>query len=359
MNNPSKNFPAGNQEKKERIMLKVGIVGAGFMGSMHATVYNQLPDVKIAGIADIRGEKAKSLAAKFKTIPYYESQQLFNKQDITVIDICLPTFLHKEYVIKAASMGKDVICEKPISLNLEDANEMISVCKRNNVRFMVAHVIRFWSEYKFLKEVYDRRKYGELKTLSCRRLSALPTWGWQDWLLDNEKSGSAFIDLHIHDTDFIRYLIGQNPEKIYSRVVNDDIRNSHVYTTFVFKKDITVTAEGGWSYPASFPFEMSYIARFEKAVIEFNSRSSPSLVVYESSGKVDRPVFEKIKAEGTDGNISDLGGYFFELRYFIDHVSHNKPFNIVTPEEARDSLAVVLKERESAEKGVEILTRAV
>jgi len=134
-------------------MVKVGIVGAGFMGSMHANVYNLLPDSKIAGIADIRGEKAKSLAAKFKTIPYYDPQQMIEKQDITVIDICLPTFLHKEYVIKAAEMGKDVLCEKPIALTVEDANEMITACKKNRVRFMVAHVIRFWDEYRFLKEV--------------------------------------------------------------------------------------------------------------------------------------------------------------------------------------------------------------
>ncbi len=340
-------------------MLKVGIIGAGFMGSMHANVYSQLPDVKIAGIADIRGEKAKSLSAKFKTIPYYDAQQLFDKQDITVIDVCLPTFLHKEYVIKAAESGKDVVCEKPMALNLDEADEMIKVCKKNNVRFMVAHVIRFWSEYKFLKEACDRKKYGELKTLSCRRISPAPTWGWQDWLLDESRSGSALLDLHIHDTDFIRYLMGNEPLKIYSKTVKDDIKNSHVYTTFTFKNDIVVTAEGGWAYPAGFPFEMSYTARFEKAAVEFNSRNNPSLVVYESSGKVDRPVFHKIRAEGADGNIDDLGGYFHELRYFIDHVSHNKPFNVVTPEDARQSLALVLKERESADKGIEILQEAV
>ncbi|MCM8830027.1 MAG: hypothetical protein NC824_03410, partial [Candidatus Omnitrophica bacterium] len=59
-------------------------------------------------------------------------------------------------------------------------------------------------------------------------------------------------------------------------------------------------------------------------------------------------------AEGAGGNIDDLGGYFYEIRYFVDHIIHNKPFNVVTPEEARDSLAVVLKEKESADKGCEI-----
>ncbi len=336
-------------------MVRIGIIGAGFMGSMHANVYNLLPDSRIVGIADIRGEKAKSLATKFKTIPYYDPQQILEKEDITVIDVCLPTFLHKEYVIKAAEKGKDVLCEKPIALTAEDADEMISVCKKNRVRFMVAQVIRFWDEYKFLKEAYDRGKYGELKTLSCKRVSPLPTWGWQDWMLSHDKSGGALIDLHIHDTDFIRYLIGEKPEKIYSKVPENNTPYSHIYTTFTFKNGLIVTAEGGWDYPAAFPFEMAYLAKFEKAVVDFNSKNTPTLVVYESSGKVDKPTFEKVKVEGTGGNIGDLGGYFHELRYFVDHISHNKPFSVVTPEDARDSLKLTLLEKESADKGTEIL----
>ena len=335
-------------------MVKVGIIGAGFMGGMHANVYSLLPDAKLSGIADVRGEKAKSLASKFKTIPYYDPQQLIDKQDITVIDVCLPTFMHKEFVIKAAEAGKDVLCEKPIALAVEDADEMIKACKKNNVRFMVAQVIRFWDEYKFLKEAFDRGKYGELRALSCRRLSPLPTWGWQDWLLSQDKSGGAMVDLHIHDTDFIRYLIGQEPVNVYSRTTRDEIAYSHIYTTFTFKSGLIVTAEGGWDYPAGFPFEMSYLAKFDKAVVDFNSRNNPSLVVYESSGRVDRPVFQKVQVNGAEGNISDLGGYFHELRYFVDHVSHNKPFNVVTPEDARDSLGLVLKEKESADRGIEI-----
>jgi predicted dehydrogenase len=335
-------------------MTRVGLIGAGFMGSMHGTVYSQLPDVKIAGIADIRGEKVKSLAKKLKTIPYYDAEQLFNKQDISMIDICLPTFLHKEYVIKAANAGKDVICEKPIALSVEDAEEMIEACKKNNVRFMVAHVIRFWPEYKFLKEAYDSKKYGELRTLSCKRVSPMPTWGWRDWLLNQDESGGAVADLHIHDTDFILYLMREKPNKIYSRILKKGNMDTHIYSTFTYDNGTVIISEGGWDFPASFPFEMSYLARFDKAVVEFNTSKSPSLVVYEASGKVEKPTFETIKADGVEGNIEDLGGYFYEIRYFVDHVTHSKPFGIVTPEDAKESLALLLKEKESAEKNTEI-----
>ncbi|MGC8977276.1 MAG: Gfo/Idh/MocA family protein [Candidatus Ratteibacteria bacterium] len=335
-------------------MVKVGIIGAGFMGNMHALCYSQLPDVKIAGIADIRGDKAKSLATKFKTIPYFDPDQLIKKEDITLIDVCLPTFLHKEYVIKAAEAKKDVICEKPIALTVEDANEMIEICKKNNVRFAVAQVIRFWPEYKYLKDIYDSGKYGKLLTISMRRVSPIPTWAWEDWLLNQEKSGGALIDLHIHDTDFLLYLVNEKPKKIYSKIIRKNGLDAHVFTIFTFRNGLIAEVEGGFDFPPNFPFEMSFTAKFEKATVDYSCIKKPSLTVYELSGKVEKVVSEKIKAEGIEGNIEDLGGYFHELRYFIDHIIHNKPFQIVTPIDARDSLEIVLKEKESASKGIEI-----
>lgn len=337
-------------------MVKVGIIGAGFMGNMHATVYSQLPDVKIVGIADIRGEKAKNLATKFKTIPYFDPDQLIKRDDVTLIDICLPTYLHKEYVIKSAEAGKDIICEKPIALSVEDAEEMIKICEEKKVRFAVAHVIRFWPEYKLLKEIYDSGKYGKLLTISMRRVSPVPSWGWENWFLDQQKSGGAVIDLHIHDTDFLLYLTGEKPYKIYSRVKQIEGLDTHIFTIFTFKDDMIAEVEGGF-FPPNFPFEMSFTAKFEKATVDYSSNKTPSLCIYELSGKIDKPVFTKIRANGVEGNIEDLGGYFHELRYFVDHIIHNKPFQVITPLDAKNSLELVIKERESSLKGEEIILK--
>ncbi len=336
-------------------MVRLGLLGGGFMGSMHAAVYSQLPDVRIAGVADVRAEKAKSLAEKYKTAPYYGPDELLRREDVAIIDICLPTFMHKEFVIKAADCGKDVICEKPIALSVKDAEEMITACQRNRVRFMVAQVLRFWPEYKFLKDAYDRKQYGNLVSIACTRLSPPPTWGWQNWLLEGERSGGALTDLHIHDTDFLLYLTGQKPVRLCSYGTKEGGVYSHINTAFEFPDGLKATAEGGWNFTPNYPFMMAYTAIFEKAIVELNTRYTPSMVVYEAGGKVDRPTFQTIKVEGSEGNISDLGGYYFELRYFIEHVTHNKPFGVITPEQARDSLDIVLKEQESADTGKEIV----
>ena len=333
-------------------MVRVAIIGAGFMGSMHAEVYMQLPNVKVAAIVDERGEKAKSLAERVGAIPYLSADQVFAKPDITIVDICLPTFLHKEYVVKAANAGKDVVCEKPIALTLEDANEMVNVCKANKVRFMVAHVIRFWPEYAFVKKNYDQGRFGKLITITCTRLSPKPTWGWQNWLLDNNRSGGALFDLHIHDVDYLLYLIGKKPLSLYSRgTFSQEEGYTHVFTTYNFPDGITAFAEGAWDMTSNFPFEMKFIAQFEKAVVDFDSTSNPTLTVCYADGRIDRPQMERKTSQVSGGNISDLGGYFFELNYFIDHVVANKEFQVITPEDAVESLSVVLKEKESLDSG--------
>ena len=224
-------------------MVKVGVVGAGFMGKMHIACYGVLPDVQLVGVADVEAEKAKEIV-KGKQIEVFPSLEELLKEEIDIVDICLPTYLHKEAVVRAARAKKNILCEKPMALNIEDANEMISETKKAGVKFMVAQTIRFWPEYIRLKEIFDNGSLGKLKSLVCRRLSPIPTWSWQNWLMDPEKSGSALVDLHIHDTDFIFYLLGK-PKAIYSQSNKTEIGHSHIISFFEYPEKI-VMAEGGW-----------------------------------------------------------------------------------------------------------------
>ncbi|MFA5646254.1 MAG: Gfo/Idh/MocA family oxidoreductase [Candidatus Ratteibacteria bacterium] len=336
-------------------MIKVAVIGAGFMGSMHAEIYKHFPDIKIAGIVDSRGEKAKSLAEKVGSIPFYDAEQVFAREDITLIDVCLPTYLHKEFVLKAAEAGKDVICEKPIALTLEDAEEMIEVCEKRRVRFMVGHVIRFWPEYDWLKSIADSGRIGKLLSITCTRLSPTPVWGWDSWLTDTSRSGNCLFDLHIHDTDYLLYLVGKKPLKLYSTGLKSNGGYSHIFTNFTFPDGVQASAEGGWDFPANFPFYMAFTATFEKAIVEFNSKNLP-LTVYHREGKVEHPPMKNVPIQANaGGNISDLGGYYFELRYFFEHILANKPTAVITPNDARNSLEIILKEQESADTGKEII----
>src|SRR5690625_4461355 len=101
-------------------MLKIGLIGAGQAARAHAASYENIKDVKVVAIADIAVERAESLAKRFGADVLDHGDKIFDRDDIDVVDICLPTYLHHEYVLKAAEAKKHVICETPMALDLEE-----------------------------------------------------------------------------------------------------------------------------------------------------------------------------------------------------------------------------------------------
>jgi len=333
-------------------MVKVGILGAGFMGGMHAEVYRNLPNAELVGVADRDLDKARKLAGRHRATAYSTAEDLFGQEKISVVDICLPTFLHKEYAIKAAREGKHILCEKPIALTTEDADEMIDTAEKAGVKFMIGQVLRFWPEYIKLKEIYDSGQLGKLHSITCIRLSPTPDWAWDNWLTDPERSGGALLDLHIHDTDYLLYLLGK-PLSLICCVSSHSLPFGHVFTTFTFADNVIACTEGGWDMPENFPFIMAYTALFEKGVVKFNSRAEKTLAIYIADRKVEYPEVEQelVAAANTEGNIAQLGGYFSEIKYFVDSVENDQEPAQAGARAARDSLKVVLAEKKSAETG--------
>ncbi len=333
-------------------MVKVGILGAGFMGGMHAEVYRNLPNAELVAVADRDLDKAGKLATRHNATAYSTAEDLFDQEKIDAVDICLPTFLHKDYALKAAREGKHILCEKPIALTTEDADVMINTADKAGVKFMIGQVIRFWPEYIKLKEIFDSGELGKLLNLTCIRLSPTPDWAWDNWLTDSERSGGALLDLHIHDTDYLLYLLGK-PLSLMCCASSHSLPYGHVFTTFTFEDNVIVITEGGWDMPQNFPFTMAYTALFEKGVVEFNSRAEKTLAIYAPGRKVEHPEIQQelAAAANTEGNIAELGGYFSEIKYFVDSVENDQEPVRGSGRAARDSLKIVLAEKESAESG--------
>ncbi len=87
---------------------------------------------------------------------------MLEKEQIDILDICLPTYLHADFSVKAMDKGINVICEKPVSLNHNDVARVYGAAKRNNVKYMIAQVLRFWPEYEVIK-----RYMTKAHTASC------------------------------------------------------------------------------------------------------------------------------------------------------------------------------------------------
>lgn len=320
-------------------MIKVAIVGCGFMGRMHANVYGLLDNAKLVALVDRKPEKRATYSADFGVPAYETLHEMLEKHEIDAVDICLPTYEHKDAAVAVAQAGKHVFCEKPMAMDLGEAESMISACNHANVRLMIGHCIRFWPEYAYLKRLTDEGTLGKLLSVNLTRYGEFPFWSTDNWLADESKSGGGVLDMHIHDTDFAHYLLG-DPSSVHAFGTVDDRGPSHAFTTMTFPGGAVAHLEGGWNLPNHAPFKMAFRAVFERGAAIMDGGP---LTVYEQGKEPTIPEFPKMEAAG-GGNISDLGGYFHELKYFVDCLQSGKPFEITTPESSRQSLATTLEE---------------
>jgi predicted dehydrogenase len=333
--------------------LNIGLVGFGFMGSMHAQIYSQLAGAKLIAVADPLIDSARARLQKFGLdIPVYESlpELLSARPEIQMVDLCTPLEAHEADALIVLESGRHLFCEKPLAPTLAAADRIIAAAKAAGVMTQVGHCIRFWPEYQALRK-YIRVGRGErLLSLSFTRQSSRPDYTVGDWANDERRSGGAALDLHIHDTDLVVALLGL-PQSVQSRAVFDYSGPSHIFTLYDYPENLLVSAEGGWNYPPKWGFRMAFQALFERACIDYDSGKSPSLVVTEN-GRPPEPLEFETPATGQstsgDGNISNLGGYFNELQAFVDSILRGVPPGDATLEDARASLAVVFAEIESA-----------
>jgi len=327
-------------------MLKVAIIGCGGIGKFHSNVYTLLPDAAVIAVADIRLEHAEQAAQPHGAKVYPSMEDLLAHEKPDVVDICTPTYLHPQMSVTAMRQGFHVLCEKPLALDRKQAAAVVAAARRSGVIFMVAQVIRFWDEYAFLKKSQQEKTYGELKQAWFSRTGAAPLWSWQDWFLDVKRSGLAPFDLHIHDADFIYYLLGK-PHSVRSAWVSepDKPEFSYLRTEYQYTGLGPVGAEGGW-FPAPVPFLATFRVAFEHAVLDY--RSDGQLKCF-PEGAQPYPILlgEAIKAPSTI-NIDSLRPYYNEIRYFLDCVSIGTQPSIVTPEESFASLEMLLAEIRSA-----------
>lgn len=331
---------------------RVAIAGFGFMGQMHARVYQSLPETEIVGIMDTFSPKAQMAALGIEAVTAPSVAALLKAVDFDVLDICLPTDLHCEAIIAAARAGKHVFCEKPLALEIADAERALAEVEKSGVALQVGQCIRYWPEYQALERFVKSGAGGKLVSLTLQRRASRPTYSRDNWLHEASRSKGAALDLHIHDTDYILHLLGK-PKAVHSIGRKENGMWSHLFSQFIFD-DVAVTAEGGWDLPPQWGFQMSFQAIFENAAIDFDSLSSPTLHLTLGDRKREPMSFEKpalTTSGATGGNISDLGGYYNELADFYGQLRQFKKPTIATGSQALESLRTVLAEIESASQG--------
>jgi len=235
-------------------MIRIGIAGTGF-GSEHYRLLKNNPDAKIMGIFG-RNEKKLQEFEDRQLFLTTNLDELFDRNDIDLIDICLPTRLHVAYINKALSCNKNVLCEMPLC-ETEEELESINVNSQN--RIYVSAFLKYFVEYEYLAKVIRGNELGKVKTITFER-NTPPIWG--NLNLDN-----IVLSFMLHEIDYVAWVFG-SPVAISTVNAFEKEKQSYVHSILTYP-DLLINLQTASFLPASYPLTIGYKAFFEEGYIEF------------------------------------------------------------------------------------------
>jgi predicted dehydrogenase len=189
--------------------VKVGIIGSAFEADIHADSFRLMPEeAEVIAVASPTPGNAAKLAGKFG-IPnvYTDYREMLKNPEIEMVTIAAPNYLHCQMTIDAANAGKHVVCEKPLSVTLEEADRMIEICKKQGVLLMYAEELYFTPKYLKAKEMADQGAFGDLYLVKQSEKHFGPH---ADWFWDvNRSGGGVFMDMGCHGIAFSWWFLGR------------------------------------------------------------------------------------------------------------------------------------------------------
>lgn len=337
-------------------MLKVGIWGYGGIASVHRRAYATLEEsgapVKLVAVCDIRKEqfdaeiKINISDGSEKPLPkiekcYTDIDEMMEKEDLDIIDICVPAYLHKDAAVKALGKGYNVLCEKPMALSYEDCKAIMDAAKNAKGKIIIGQCLRFNPLYNYAKEVVADERYGKALNASFWRLSQTPIWGWENWYMDINKSGGVNFDLHIHDIDAINYIFGV-PDKISCFNTGNKKMSGRdtVFTNLVYDNGTIINARGDWGLPQNFRFDYGFRIDFENAALELKNEK---LYLITDNKNEELPIHL------TEHQIAS------EIRYLADCIVNDKQPEKIALESTADTIKIEEYMLKSAQNGGRIV----
>lgn len=259
--------------------MKIGLVGSGFMGKIHAAAWAATP-AQLVGIVSSDAPSAEAIAAQTGATVYDSLDSLFPHVD--VVDICTPTYLHHEMALQAAVAGRHIVCEKPLALTNTQTQEMIAACERAGVKLLVAQVVRFFPEYARAKAIVDSGEIGRVGVIRLTRCSFKPSRNDPaSWFHDNTKSGGMMFDLMVHDFDYARW-VGGDVTTVFAKHIADRFPGAsgdYALAILTHTNGAMSHVEGGWAYPVPM-FRTALEIAGERGLIEHPAASSVALGVH-------------------------------------------------------------------------------
>lgn len=348
-------------------MVRIGIVGIGFMGWIHYLAYQKVPSAKLAAICT---RDPKKLAGDWRGIQgnfgppgeqvdlsdvarYAELDELLANPDIDLVDICLPPDLHVDAALRAFRAGKHVFIEKPLALTADEGRAIVAAADRAGRQLLVGQVLPFFNEYAHARELITSGRYGKLLGGHFRRIISDPLW-LKDFY-DPRKVGGPLIDLHVHDAHYIRLLFGMPTSVTCQGRMRGEVVE-YCNSQFRFADPaLVVSASSGVINQQGRPFTHGFEIHLEQATLLYDlaliagqeARATP-LTIFNADGQAITPDL---------GDGDPTRAFAAEIVEAVRSVEQGAPSEILRGDLACDALVLCQAQAESARTGQPVAIR--
>lgn len=344
-------------------MVRVGIIGCGKISERASipNLVNYRHKARIVCLCDIIKSRAQGLAKKFslKDADIVTNwKKLVQRKDIDAVFVNTPNYLHEQMVIGAAAHKKHILVEKPLTISLKAADNMIRAASKNKVFLMVEQTQRFDPVHQAAKKVLDSRILGKIHNIRGRIGHAGPEYWSEDknsWYYDKKKSGGGcMVDIGVHIADLVRWFKVKKVVQVFARIQTLEKNipvDDNATVLLKFADGTKGEFECSWT---TRPYEvLTYVYGGKgKMTTAIGTKQPVKVTLAKIPPRQDPnyPLKEKYPRRGSGG------GWANAVHYFIDCVvAGKKPF--VSGEEGRETIKVILAAYESDRKGKWVAVR--
>ncbi|HEB30649.1 MAG TPA: Gfo/Idh/MocA family oxidoreductase [Spirochaetes bacterium] len=331
--------------------LRVGMIGTGFIGWLHARIYHESYGAQLAAVADSDKNVKKKVKDTFGCDFYTDYHEMLESGKIDAVDICLPDINHVEPAVAAAEAGKHILLEKPMARTAADCIKIKAACDKAGVRLLIAHVLRFDPGYKRLYDAVKSGEVGDVIHLSAERKNSR--------LLAERLKGrtSMLFYVGVHDIDLVQWCAGKRITRVYAqRIVNINKKwNSEdcIYVLANLGDGTIANFEYAWTLPENFPTGLkSKLEIYGSKSTAFLNRMNQGVEIMKEKG-TDLPYELTDMLHWPELNDRIVGDLKNELDHFVDAILKDIDF-VMPVEDAISAINVIESIMESYKTGMPV-----